>query len=451
MLEPARRNLSLSATGDTLINQPLAIFDEPEFLALRRVIHQTNVRFTNLETIVHDYVGSPAAESGGTWLAAAPSLLGDLQWYSFNLFAWAHNHALDYGPEALKATYAHLTQAGLTHAGSGHHLSDARRAKYLNLREGRVALISVTSTFPAGAQATHPTRALPGRPGVNPLRFETEVSLPEHEYRLLNDIATDTHLNAKEKLRTQLGFSQPEVAERLNLGGVSFRSGPTRTTRTTCHQGDLEDNLAAIRDATLQADWVIVSIHAHELGQGSLFEPPEFLRDFAHACVEAGAHAVLGHGPHTLRGLEFHRGVPVFYSLGNFIFQNELVELQPFEQYEKARISEHQGTGTLFDARSRGGTAGFALEEHYWQTVVPVLRWEGGALAQVTIHPVALGFGLPRSMRGRPVLATGDEGQRILQRFEQLSRPFGTEFTWSQTELPSHAGLHVTLEVNLHA
>jgi hypothetical protein len=35
--------------------------------------------------------------------------------------------------------------------------------------------------------------------------------------------------------------------------------------------------------------------------------------------LDAGADAVVGHGPHVLRGVEFYKGKPIFYSLGNFL------------------------------------------------------------------------------------------------------------------------------------
>jgi hypothetical protein len=35
--------------------------------------------------------------------------------------------------------------------------------------------------------------------------------------------------------------------------------------------------------------------------------------------IDAGADAVIGHGPHVLRGIEFYRNKPIVYSLGNFL------------------------------------------------------------------------------------------------------------------------------------
>jgi hypothetical protein len=40
------------------------------------------------------------------------------------------------------------------------------------------------------------------------------------------------------------------------------------------------------------------------------------------------------HGPHVLRGIEIFKGKPVFYSLGDFIFQNETLLRLPAENYE---------------------------------------------------------------------------------------------------------------------
>jgi hypothetical protein len=48
-------------------------------------------------------------------------------------------------------------------------------------------------------------------------------------------------------------------------------------------------------------------------------EPRGDLRRWARAVIDAGADAVVGHGPHVLRGIEFYRGRPIAYSLGNFL------------------------------------------------------------------------------------------------------------------------------------
>jgi hypothetical protein len=61
------------------------------------------------------------------------------------------------------------------------------------------------------------------------------------------------------------------------------------------------------------------ALHVAEAAESLGREPRGDLRRWARAVVDAGADAVVGHGPHVLRGIEFYRGRPVAYSLGNFL------------------------------------------------------------------------------------------------------------------------------------
>lgn len=86
---------------------------------------------------------------------------------------------------------------------------------------------------------------------------------------------------------------------------------------------------ADIGHARASADWVVVSVHGGREGEdaGGLPRGDEYfmqeyrgdLARFARMVIDAGASAVLGHGPHVVRPFELYRGKPVFYSLGNFV------------------------------------------------------------------------------------------------------------------------------------
>jgi poly-gamma-glutamate capsule biosynthesis protein CapA/YwtB (metallophosphatase superfamily) len=87
---------------------------------------------------------------------------------------------------------------------------------------------------------------------------------------------------------------------------------------------------AAVVDSVRQlVDLLIVTFHGGSEGARALHlretaeslgrEPRGELRRWARAVIDAGADAVVGHGPHVLRGIEFYRGKPVAYSLGNFV------------------------------------------------------------------------------------------------------------------------------------
>jgi len=61
------------------------------------------------------------------------------------------------------------------------------------------------------------------------------------------------------------------------------------------------------------------ALHVPETAESLGREPRGDLRRWARAVIDAGADAVVGHGPHVLRGIEFYRDRPVAYSLGNFV------------------------------------------------------------------------------------------------------------------------------------
>jgi hypothetical protein len=94
---------------------------------------------------------------------------------------------------------------------------------------------------------------------------------------------------------------------------------------------DLNDHDAAealVRKVKASHDLVLVSFHGGAEGARAQHVPPGTemflgenrgdLRRFAHRVLDAGAAAVIGHGPHVPRALELYRGRLVAYSLGNF-------------------------------------------------------------------------------------------------------------------------------------
>jgi len=73
----------------------------------------------------------------------------------------------------------------------------------------------------------------------------------------------------------------------------------------------------SVRDVREKADFVIVSMHA---GQEYTLEPNSLQINFAHKAVDAGADIVIGHHPHVVQRAEKYKGKYIFYSLGNFVF-----------------------------------------------------------------------------------------------------------------------------------
>lgn len=416
--------LSFAAAGDSFITRRLPSVENASFRKLAEFLQRADVRFTNLEVTVHNREGVPSALSGGTWAAAHPEVLRDLKAYGFNLVAWANNHTLDYLYEGLHATKRHLDQFGFVHAGVGHNLAEASEVKYLETRNGRVALIAATSTFHEFWAAGEQRPDMIGRPGVNPLRYRVEHRISEERMRQLQEIAEVVEINAEEKLLQKEGFVVDPDSDAFRFGKYTFKIGPEEGRRTFPHQSDMTRILSRIQEAKRQADIVLVSIHAHEMKGEAKDQPADFLVEFSRKCIDEGAHGVIGHGPHIVRGVEIYKGRPIFYSLGNFIFQNESVSHLPADFYEKYGMGHEDNVADALDKRSHNNTKGLGAAPKVWSSVIPYWVMEDGTLKELHLYPIDLGFGQPRYRRGWPELS---EKTEVLKNLQALSLPFGTE------------------------
>lgn len=84
---------------------------------------------------------------------------------------------------------------------------------------------------------------------------------------------------------------------------------------------DLARIASAITDARAHADFVVFTMHA---GVEYATSSSARQRQIARAAIDAGADAVIGHHPHVIQNEEIYKGKPIFYSLGNFIFDQDL-------------------------------------------------------------------------------------------------------------------------------
>ena len=258
------------------------------FHKLQEIIASYEVRFNNLEITIHNKEGYPAAFSGGTWAMAAPEILDDLRRYGFNLLNTANNHSGDYSHGGLLATISHLRERSMLFAGTGANLAEASAPVYLETSSARVALIGVCSTFHASDAAGNQSPELPGRPGLNPLRFQKIFHVEEPYYRVLREIAEKTQMNADKELTIKNGYAQPLPEGRLYFGGLSFQLDKETMQRTEPLLRDMARIISSIQEARRQADYVLVSVHSHEFAGRSVVNPADFLRTFAHACIDAG-------------------------------------------------------------------------------------------------------------------------------------------------------------------
>ena len=87
------------------------------------------------------------------------------------------------------------------------------------------------------------------------------------------------------------------------------------------YEVSVEPLLQQIASCHADGEKVVVLIH---WGIERDEKPQEYQRALAKRYIDAGADLVIGSHPHVLQGIEYYKGKPIFYSLGNFVFGSSI-------------------------------------------------------------------------------------------------------------------------------
>ena len=309
------------ATGDAFITRRFPEGGYEGFEEVRDIISKHDVKFSNLEMTFHHQEGYPAAVSGGTWAMADPRTLDDMKSFGFNIYNTANNHSGDYSQGGILATIKYLNEKDMIFSGTGKDLANASKPCYLETKSARVALISAASSFDIASMAGGQTADMIGRPGLNPLRFKTTYYVDSRHYEMVKELAKVTKINAEKEFSIRNGYSNPFEKGTMPFGSSTFILDKENKIVSDPNETDMKRIEDEIREAKKQADIVLVSLHAHETDTEDTTVPAQFIEKFAKRCIDAGASAMIGHGPHELRGIEIYHGGLILYSLGNFLFE----------------------------------------------------------------------------------------------------------------------------------
>src|SRR5690606_27479903 len=178
-------------------------------------------------------------------------------------------------------------------------------------------------------------------------------------------------------------YGDRSLFSRANLGLVE---GPQAKIVESLEAADVDRVLAEIEKAAAFADLVLVNGHSHEPAN-PIEEAPEWLGEFARRCIDAGAHAHPGHGPHILRGAEPHAGRPTLHSLGNFIFHRDTQDPLPAEQYSVFGLDPQSAAPHEYVAARDGSGDRLAMTGGpFYESLVPRMTFRGGRLDTLTLH-----------------------------------------------------------------
>ena len=269
--------LSLCAVGDVV-----AFLEDPEsgFEYIGPILREADITFAQNER--HYSERKDVVPQGGFTELTTPKHAEALKLGGFDVMSFASNHSLDLGPDIMLETIEVLQKLGIKVIGAGRNIEEARRPAFIESKGTNVAFLAYASVLRSGYNAG------PDRPGCAPMRAWTHY----HQ--------------------------------------VDYQPGTPPQIITFPYKDDLEAIIEDIKKVRSQADVLAVSFH-----WGIHFYHAEiamYEKEVAHAVIDAGADIILGHHPHLLKGIEIYKGKPIFYSMGNFIFDLPYEVAKEWEQ-----------------------------------------------------------------------------------------------------------------------
>lgn len=409
----------LTLVGDVIMVTPTdAHRGDPRFLEVVDAVRKGDAAVLNFEGTIAGREAYRAFETGSARVTMDPARLRDLQGMGFNLYSASNNHSLDYGTQGVSDTIDSFKQQNAVYAGIGETLGEARMPGYLTTPHGRVALISCASTFSDESPAGELWPGVRGRPGLAPLTFHTRYLVDSTTFAALSKMKDDLKLDGTSSGSSQtlkMSFDTTRAGRLRGIKPMTFELSDKPGVITTPDPKDVAEISRSIQQAHSMADYVVAYIHTHESAPDSIESPAQFLVEYAHAAVDAGADTFAASGPHLLRGIEIYKGKPIFYSLGTFIQEVDLVlpQSQPVENYDRNDPA----------VRNQEGGKG---DELTWESVVAEVVFRDGHPSEVILTPIELGFAEKRPDRGYPKLADPTTASSILEHLQKLSEPFGT-------------------------
>lgn len=411
---------TIAVVGDIIISYPLDhMMTDPGFRAVVELTQGADVTTGNLEGNIIN--GRSFKGSSGGGFGAEPEAAEWIRDMGFDIVSRPNNHADDFGPEGLIETSAHLERAGIQYAGYGDTYWAAKSARFYSSQRGRVGMVAVSDHNPRAQPANG---EWPGTGGLSPLRVTRYFMVPEQSWDGLQAL--------RDHFPNGTGFYARGANSSTDISfvGNNFRKAPAGVTEAYYHyemnQRDLTDTLAAVREGKIKSDFITVAIHAHHFldakggyrGEGipegeHLDTNPsiaDYLPEFAHAVIDNGADLFQGTGVHALRGIEIYNNRPIFYGLGEFIRQMDVIGLA--------------GRG---DPQRSVGPEGYEFPAKF-ESIVAIAEYAEGELQEVRIHPIETRYDEEKlALRGIPRIAPPEVAQRILTRLQELSAPLGTD------------------------
>ena len=415
----------VAAVGDLLMQEPMGQMIDP---AIQKILREADTTIGNKEGYVLEARNWPYGH-GGNW--APKELAKDLADLGFDVLAPGEGNG---GPEGMASAAKWYGEVGIQIAGQGPNLATARMPVYQQLAKGRVATVGAFPVPDRGAGSNGPSATdrsgNNGREqwGMNPLRLTVwNVVTPPMlaQIKAMKETIMAKRFDPDVTRPAPIANDPPDrvtiFGDRRYIagdkpGGYHYEMNPA----------DLEAQILTVRQAKEYSDFAMFTMHVHQnryayQAYSQDHYPVDYMIELTHKLVDNGLDMYVGHGNHTMQGIEIYKGRPIFYNLGNFAVQR-------WGQDDSAPTGDNM---TMIERAEGDGSGTF---QQYINLVAMLAQttYQDGILKEVRIYPVDLG--VDRSQRTWSKMSVAQTpspelANRILSEVQKYSEPFGTKIS----------------------
>lgn len=424
--------MKMCFTGDSIMLKPPS---ENYFInnELIDIIKSCEIKSTNLEMVLLSKETFASTFCGGLWLAGSENIIDYIKEFDFNHYSMSNNHTMDYSYDGLFQTIDILDKNKLAHSGSGKSLEEASNATIIQTNDNeKVAFISCTASCDDAARAGNYSNTVPARPGVNMLRHSERIYVSKADLEVIDRLREDSYINARFLKAVKMGIhSLPKEIHRL--GRLEFVEGNETKKYTFCNKKDLERILHSIKEANNVTNNIIVNIHSHDIKADTDDTPDYYMEEFARACIDAGATAIIGTGTHQLKGIEIYKGKPIFYSIGNFMFDIKNLPFIPADYCERYNLDKNSNANNIWLKRTKNEKVGLEFDKANYFSILPIVEFNNNKITNIELIPLELGFS--ENEKGFPYIANKKDSKYIYNRLQELSTPYRTNFSFDNNKI----------------
>jgi poly-gamma-glutamate capsule biosynthesis protein CapA/YwtB (metallophosphatase superfamily) len=357
--------ITVAAVGDLVLDEP----DPASYLAASApLLRAADVTIGHVEVPHSTTTASTSTDVPAP--PADPAALGALADAGFDVVTLAGNHVYDAGDAGLLDTVAHAREHGLVPTGAGANLAEARTPAVVERGGLRIGVLSYNCVGPRESWATS------GKPGCAYVHVLTHY---------------------------ELDHASP--------------GGPPRIY-TFADPDSLDAMAADVAALRAEVDVVVVALHkgvGHTPAVVAMYERP-----VARAAIDAGADVVVSHHPHILRGIEVHRGRPIFHGLGNFVTVTHALTPSADDRGSAEREAWARRRTELYGFAPDPDMPQYPFHPESRNTAVALCRFDGDGLVEAGFAPCWI------DGTGSPVpLAEGPEHDRVAGYVERITAAAG--------------------------